>query len=313
MATCNRSAHSWAARSAIQKAIRRGDIAMARQAMRILLNEEPTWLFWRMQAIVPEEVWQLSGKNLSEVELARKRYREGDVDEAVGILDRHISRVCASEKDRSANGLAMFFIDRWAMDRYDGPDSRDELHATQWMLMKTAKWMKNKKHAKEWFARVKNESSKFGDDVYSIIDACEARFFAGGMDGDKIMLMAASILAMTQETTPPPLAQIPQAPEVRAGPWPWYVYDMHTYPGKRAMCRVISEVSWKRPKFHFERVWFALESGRVNALAKTDFWWREYLRVFLKEFRVTRDVWEAPGGLRDRLKFRIESAIANGS
>ena len=294
----------WGARSAVQKAIRRGDREMARMAAEVLWDEDPHWLQWRLPAIVPEEVWQLTPVNhavLKEVESLMRRKQKASAREK--IIDWTVE-LSSYEKNRDPNGLVLLVLDDWAQ-KWINDLCLDEFRTNQLSMCREFIARKKAGGDASLFTRLERESANLGEWQSKIVDAAKGRYFAGGMDGDRCMLLCLCVMALTEK-------ELPEAKKTDVqgdweyyngnGQWPWYVYDMHNARGKRAMNKLLGRDASEETKFFFTRIWFALESGRVNKLDDLSFWWRAYLRCFLKQFGMNRAKWNAPNGFRDRLR-----------
>ena len=280
---------NYGARSAIQKAIRRGMPDMARQAFEILWRNDPKWIIWRLQAIVPEEIWQLSALNIKICRAAQEGILKcvDETDSAKSLLLGWILKLTTYAKNRDANGLAILLENEWRRI-YSPPNT--EISSKRWRLASRAMEMKNAMESRRWFDEILKEAP---ENRKGFIDAASTRFFAGGMDGDKRMLMCMAIIATTEpEIVLPDKRQIDEPISCRTGDWPWYVYDMHTLLGKRAMAYAIKVLQWNRTAEDFKSVWFVMESGKCDRHDEATFWWREYLGLFMKRFGITRKDWD---------------------
>jgi len=294
----------WAARSAIQKGIRRGDPSLTFTAFEILFRIEPKWLLWRLKAIVPEEIWQLSGKNvkiLSKVELL---LASGKHHLAYKILKKWVLELCKYSKNRDANGLSWLITVPKFRHRLFSYRLND-LHLMQWELLSKNTFPYSKlqpTEAVKFFDSLRELAS--GDaQRLEVIDAAEHRFLMGGMLGDRIMLMATAVLAATEPDVDPPEKSLCLfgEPDV-LNEWPWYVYDFHTLVGRRALEDVRKLLYKDKNRGAIDKIWFMLESGRVNTLDFRSFWWKLALKCYLDVYKIDRSVWESEGGYRDLIK-----------
>jgi hypothetical protein len=140
-----------------------------------------------------------------------------------------------------------------------------------------------------------------------IIDAVwvlRYRFYSGGMEGDKRLMIAVAVLYLTEDDlSPPEMHEIDFTG--RTGNWPWYVYDMHTRVGKKAMSKAKKELgirSWD----WLQSVWFNNESGLIYPMDERAVFWAELRRkVWLAWAKMSTTDWRS-SDLRDFLATYLE-------
>jgi hypothetical protein len=260
----------YGSRSGIQKAIRRGDLNLARTCFEILWADKAqrNWLKWRLPVLVAEEAWFFAG------ELGDFLASEPGDDERA--WRKFIYRLTLVTKSKDAHGL-------YACATLDFPtELEDNLsRVLAWELAQM-----HKAHLKagddpltvmrETFSNLDSKVS-FSPYAKRGIQRLVGRAFSGGMIGDKWMILACIFLFASRRVTK---SKVLIQEQVGLARWrksngsgkpkrvnlPWYAFDMHTQLGKIAL-----SIFMKRKAKDFgiatrddcEEIWFFLESGYV--------------------------------------------------
>lgn len=304
------------ARSGIQKAIRRGDLDLAKTSFDLLWaeKEHQAWLKWRMPVLVGEEAWYMAGE-LSEF-LAPKPTAEID-------WRRFTYRLALTVKVKDADALCWW--------RATPPEEAEGVDVLSRRLAAELDMMRSANQGEDPVATVEETVATLTATAPYLtqyekdgIDVLRKRIYAGGMVGDKWMLLAAIILIISRGIQK---SYVSQSEAIGMEAWknkagkrkprtvslPWYVFDMHTQAGKFAM-----NVFMKRKAADFlikdrdalQSVWFIEESAFVPPhllievgadeeviLPHQTFWWQyvtdkmeaKVLGHTLEEFR--ENVW----------------------
>jgi len=259
--------------SALQKAIRRGDLNLARTAFDVMWAEKEhrNWMKWRLSILVIEEAWYFTG------ELAQFLKLKSDTEED---WRKFIYRLCLIPKNKDADalwGLSSIAVERtplldevarWKERIGDGDPSliADELF--------------------EWLV----DGEKLTDYEKDAIRVAKRRVGMGGMLGDKQQCIVAMILiaqhGLQQERVKK--AEVEGLKRWKGGKpktvnLPWYVFDFHTALGKMARSIFLKRKAKDFGNIDedgFSKIWFHLESGFVpkDLIAESQaFWpaWRE--------------------------------------
>ncbi|MFA7165583.1 MAG: hypothetical protein WC124_07060 [Desulfoplanes sp.] len=288
----------WAARSAIQKAIRRSDTGMLHAAFAILWEKDRNWLVWRLPVLAIEEVWQYAGDAWKLFADFQKAPDQELFAEAASEL---LETLCRSYKDHSAYLLSVLWENssRW---NYQGP-SKEPYACRFSSLVRMLEY--RHKHGDEAVARsvmLKAQALDNADIEYATRGCMQRFLIPGGMAGDRIMALIAGFLCLTSFNGPPPLA--PTATTTSPEDWPWYVYDQHTTIGKKAFTRAAQRLAMHPLKL--QQTTFRFTGGVRTPIDKKAFWPQEYERVMHKIAPHEQTLWE------QRIKPVIKEEIING-
>lgn len=286
--------------SAIQKAIRRGDLDLAYTAFNTLWSETKhrNWLRWRMTVLVVEEAWYLSG------ELA-KFYKSVSKDDEKG-WKKFIYLLTMVPKAKDAGVL------RYAEKDVDHTEAKEMRYWMEYPIDEAADSL---------FQQMKDEHfGKLTQYELKGASVLRARAKMGGMYDDRVACIAAMVLIGTRrmrkpkvekvidETTRQRLKIFNRKPRtVELG---WYCFDMHTVVGKMALSISIKKnKNYGLAKNDLSNVWFCLESAKVtkNLLQvarlteKPSFldnmWWPLYVKNTLsiggQGAKATKELWDS--------------------
>lgn len=226
----------YGARSGIQKAIRRGDLDLAKTCFDLLWGDksQQNWLKWRMTTLVLEEAWHMAG------ELNKLQQKEDPTGADYRAL---IYKLTLCSKSKDAVGL-WFIINEFPKVSLDF----DEIN-----LMK---------HWNQRYQANGKDEGMICDEIYetavgnpeyteltayeiSALQSMRRRSKMGGMTGDRCICMSAMLLTISRGLDPD---LIQSDLKKQAKKWkaivdrgkpitvemPWYAFDMHTQCGKIA-------------------------------------------------------------------------------
>lgn len=259
-------------RSGIQKAVRRGDLGIAKTCFDALWSEKEhrNWLKWRTPVLVVEEGVHLAGeysKMYSGLKSIAKDSRQ-ERDE----WRKFIYRLTVSRKGKDAGGLSLLAETLMGM----GKSSHENKEINIAMVVRRK--MATQKHndvADDIYNRVlEGEFGSLDDYEKSGVRVYLARAKSGGMTCDKIQCVIAMTMiamrGMKENEIHSNLRVDIEAAKSKNGSnilsvvdLPWYCYDMHTRPGKMAMGIFTKKYGAKYglQENTFDEVWFFMESG----------------------------------------------------
>ena len=251
-------------RSAIQKAIRRGDLNLAKTAFDALWADKThrNWLKWRLPILVVEEALHLTG------ELAEFLTEHG-TDNNEKAWKKFIYTVTISLKSKDAVGIRFFAL------------NPDKIQYMTEELKVVTSWI--------------NPDTPALDQAVALFDACmkmrkltqyevrainclKERIFKGGMEGDKSFCLAGMILitlrGLDADEVKKQVAHDVKVYKEKNGAipktinLPWYVFDKHTQLGKMAF-RIFMKRKAAQAGIPDEdvlwRLWFFSESAKTPA------------------------------------------------
>ncbi len=264
----------WAARSAIQKAIRRSDQGMFRAAFTILWDMDQSWLLWRLSILAIEEVWQHAG---AARELLTAVKESGNPKAfRTGVHD-FLETLCLSAKDHSTYAL-LVLLDLYGQGRYQGPEQ--EPYKRRWNSLVRMIAYRHERGDEVVAEAVLDKASHLENpEASQTAKGCMGRFaIQGGMDDDRTMALIGGFLALTSYAGPPPSAQPTDVAE--PSDWPWWVYDHHTSVGKSVFPSLARNLGIS--KTELTRLSFAFTGGVRTPVATNAFWPQEFDRVLDK-------------------------------
>lgn len=217
MAKKKKTSFEWAAQSAIQKGIRRGDIPLVVAAFSLLWEKDRSWLLWRVPILAVEEYWPSAA-----------RMPSGVMDRSVdrGVLLDFLLSLALCPKDRSAHGLCRMYAGWVNEPGHRGKQARWMRRALELNESGTAS------RAIEFF---RSEAAGLASRV---VEVAKYRFAdgRGGMAGDRKICLAAMVLALTETAASYDMPRYGgDIPSKGYDRWPWWCYDMHTKPGLSAL------------------------------------------------------------------------------
>jgi hypothetical protein len=260
-------------KSAIQKALRRGNLPLLKLSFSKLWETEPKWILWRLPILAAEESFLYTGiaGQLSWPEPSRED------------LWRLLCNVATHPKNKEAEGLNIL------------ADKCEKLKENPKKLIKDPErmaifngWMEIRK--KVGLLETDPEAFwglfSYGDNEFAgeIVRTARRRSKFGGMSGDKMLLFVAAYLACSTKVEPIELEEVPKEEEVEAAEEiPSYCWDMHTSIGKIAHYQI-------RKMFQDEsmgeyvsmELWFNLGSAWCDSMVEDSFWWNLCLEAWAK-------------------------------
>jgi hypothetical protein len=290
-------------KSAIQKSIRRGDLALLKLSFGKLWEIDPKWLLWRFPILCGEESEMFVGIG------GRVSFTENPSREEIWKV---LANMTIQAKSKEAEGLRVFsrqiIEQKWNPEDFVEGERLRELLA--WMdVQKRIDWDgTNKQEFWSWFNAGENPYVK------ETLTTCKRRFYTGGMGGDRELMVTIAWMCVTRPWQEPEMIEVPKEENVEpAKGLPWYVWDMHTSIGKivRLELRKLIEdrMEWR---YVTDDLWFNQESAKCDRLAEGSFWWPLMVNALWKRYgrmpeEAERDwqVW------RPRIKALVEKEMVN--
>ncbi len=253
----------YGSRSGIQKAVRRGDLDLAKTCFDILWPDKTqrSWLKWRLPAIVGEDCWFMAG------ELAKLQNSESQEEKD---WRRFVYQLTLVVKNKDASAFEGTHLLRLSGEEKNHPEFRQfkELrklagNAPDSIIM----------NAKDTLA----ESAGVNSYTLGAMQALANRALQGGMLGDKWVMLSSQVMLASRGLDEEEVQeQIQQgfirwldkagSRQPRTVDLPWFVFDMHTVAGKMAMSAVFNKQGDKfrlKSKEELDLIWFLLESAFV--------------------------------------------------
>jgi hypothetical protein len=238
-----------AARSLLQKAVRRGSTAVARATFRYLIAEKDDliWLRSRLAVITFEEAWPYGVK-------ATFGRLESE------ILGHYVA-LCRQTKNKDAAGLGSL---AYALSRGDKTVLLGD--ESDWHIRVVEKAMRARASFWDW---IQAEAAPADERVQGLVaHALEGSKKAGWL-WDKAFTFAAALLAVKG-----PIPEITYIDSTEPDPFPYWVsIDKHTPLGKEVVRAVANEV--RIPPNTALWLSFYLESAVCNQMAESPWWERE--------------------------------------
>lgn len=251
--------------SAIQKAIRRSDLNLAKTAFEAMWSEKEhrNWLKWRFVILAEEDCWQMLG------EAARfLAEKPGDNEKD---WKRMIYRLCLVDKSKDPeplSTLAVMHCKKPCLGRnhVSHPEMKAMLH-----------WIKKMEDSDpstvagplmDWC----KEQRDLSEYEYGALRIAKSRVHQGGMLADRIACLGAMILitlrGLPEETITNHIKECEETRIVarpRGIVLPWYVFDMHTQAGQMALNVFMKRRAGSYPagltKGIVDCLWFFYESA----------------------------------------------------
>lgn len=280
----------YGARSGIQKAIRRGDLDLAKTCFDLLWSESKhrNWLKWRLPVLGVEECFHLSGEV---AKLVMDKDRMKDEKE----MRKIVYRMVVSRKARDAVGLSSM---RKLKDRL----LHDEMVLASKYFPKDEKDIDFRKLSASLKRALKRKNT-FSEYEKSTLGMMEFRANIGGMVGDRIMMLMGMILVATRGLDEEKVREIEQedlkkykVAKPKTIEMPWYVFDRHTQVGKIVL-GIFTKKYGERFELDKDELWtlfFNCESAKVpddkisliditeNPKTTDSMWWGYYLKRVLE-------------------------------
>ncbi len=289
-------------KSAIQKALRRGDLPLLKMSFSKLMEVEPKWILWRLPILAAEESFLYTGMagTLSWPEPKREdvwkllvniaTHPKNKEAEGLNIHGDKITRHNENPSDLIKDPKRMAIFNGWMAIR-----SKIDLIETDPETF----W--------GWFS--------YGDNEFAgeIVKIARRRSKFGGTGGDHTLLFSAAYLACVTKVEPIVLDNVPAEEEIEpAKEIPWYCWDMHTGVGKIAhyqMKKAIGDESMG--EYVAMELWFNLESARCDRMIEDGFWWDLCLDAWRKRRGKSREQTATEWELwMPRIKARVEKMMA---
>ena len=238
-----------AARSLLQKAIRRGRADTAEAAFRFVAPTRPEfdWMRSRLAVFTFEEAWPYG------------RAVTFSMSEDENL--RHVLALCGVQKNKDAAGLGSL-----AYALSEGDTTVLEHDDGDWYIRVVARAIKQRDKFREW---AHNEARKLETDRALLVANAIEGSKKASWPWDRAFTYAAALLAI-KHAVPDPVA-VPPPP---ADPFPyWVALDKHTPQGKEAIRRVAHAASVPANT----ALWlsFYFESASCASLAPSPWWERE--------------------------------------
>jgi len=260
----------YGARSGIQKAIRRGDLDLAKTCFDLLWAESKhrNWLKWRTPILVMEEVWWMAGELAELMQMENKQEKD---------WRRFIYLLTVVSKQKDAEPLVPLAgrLKVGIEEERIAVELKKRLDAVNGDPMKVAFWLTE--HLMDF--------RKMSDYESAALETIRKRVFAGGMLGDRVGCLGVMILVaargLKKEEVKRKIEEDWRLWKQKHGSkppktvnLPWYVFDMHTMVGKMAMRVFLKYREQKGFGWVTERdlddLWFYAESAWVPAWMRTD-------------------------------------------
>ena len=291
----------WLAKSAIQKAYRRGDQTLFDYSFDMLAkSKEAAWLTRRAVILPAEENWMQTYKvgrimNL----IVNPVWKAGNYQYACDTMSKYLRQQAMFAKNKTADGIratAEYIIHMSSIkayecvDKYIKPYVSDlEMVLLQQMIDIEGAFLAGEKSLskgmwEEIWRAVDEISPKGCKDPDLIlrdqIGACYFRSKFGAMASDKTLLACICLLSMDAWkfgiTSKFPVEEeiIPAQEDgwdVEANGWPWWIADMHTRQGKIAISSAAKKFGY--PANVIKAAWFYEESAKCNQFTGSTTWW----------------------------------------
>jgi len=257
----------YGARSGIQKAIRRGQVGLAKLCFDTIWADEKSrsWLKWRLAAIVPEDAWGFTGEYARFLETDAPFNRKRDwyklvirltvfiknKDSALGFTDNLDQGFPGDREARCMHAIKRAIHTLYA----DNPDK----------LLKP--------RLVSLLQSIAPRPTVFTLYEQKAFDLLQSRRFGGGLKADKWICLAVLVLLWCRGLDENRVKEIEAAQKavyagVQINPpqdLPWYVFDMHTRTGKlagRVWLKNYNPKSWTDAVFN--NMWFCCESAKLG-------------------------------------------------
>lgn len=245
--------------SGIQKAIRRGDLDLAKTCFDLMWSEKQhrSWLQWRFVILVEEEMWWMLGE-------ASKFLKEKE-SKSPDDWKKFIYKLCLLPKSKDTESL-------FELSRKGDFDHKEMEEMLFWKGVLDETGMASA--SDELMQDIRD--GRYGDKSEYELNAVRIskhRANSGGMAGDKTACFATMLLiAMrglkqddVEDYISDSLKKKKIARQPRTVELPWYVFDMHTTIGKMAMSIFMKHHAEKFDidKDGLDGLWFCLESAKI--------------------------------------------------
>lgn len=295
--------HVWIAKSAIQKAYRRGDQTLFDYSFNLLVaNNELDWLIRRALIFPAEENWPQVypvGRLLNHI--ITPMMKNGSHTDAAITLKNYLRQQATFVKNKAADGIratADYLVNMapTAASKYVEEYLKPKISNIEMILLQQMMEIEHsfKQGAKsidkdlwEELWRAVDEIAPKGCEEPNLIlrdqvGACYFRSKYGGMASDKTLLICVCLLSLddwklgiqnhfpTKEVIP--FGSIEKGYDVLTElGWPWWACDMHTKQGKIAISAAAKKFGF--PPNIIKATWFYEESAICNTTTLGSYWW----------------------------------------
>lgn len=266
----------YAARSGIQKAIRRGEVSLAKTCFDIVWAEPKhrQWLKWRLPVFVFEDCWPMAG----ELALIQEQAKGLRGDDAYKAYRSAILKFTIAQKSKDASALWLLAVHGKSTEAYA---DNAEFHA----MKRLASLVIDEKVAALPYETVTDIlHSEFQRDLTSYekaaCNAIEKRRQSGGMVSDQWNVLSALVLIYSRGLNQTEILEMLDVQKQkyagqsvkRIGRLPLYCFDMHTRPGLQAKNLFLKNHSAEFPLFDtpdkLMTAWFSFESAKIGEAVK---------------------------------------------
>jgi hypothetical protein len=253
-------------RSLLQKALRRADIDMTRQAVAYLIhNNDFDWMRKRLAVLTFEECWTYG--------------LEVSYDNDEHIISEHIYKLVGTVKNRNAAGLGSlaYALSEGDESVYDGGSEDRNIKII-------AEAIKRHKDFWEW---TKNQDST--DKQKTLVEKADKGFRKAGWPWDRAFAQAAAYLAIKDDIPDTIYIQ----PKSDSNFPLWVAIDKHTQQGKAAIREAAKQINFNANK----ALWLAFyfESAKCNDIQFSPWWEREVkwrMKKLELDYEEARQTWE---------------------
>lgn len=258
-------------KSAVQKAIRRGDLGLLRWALdRVWRQPEGrAWLCRRLPILAAEEVWTHLGWAGYTARLAQGLLKRPEGEEtALTLLEGALGTLADACKNKDGSALqALVPLGNGGTasvsDLAGVLETRQPVQVTEMILELLAR------RADPWLTLLAWASQHGTLESVLVVQEAKAGYAGGALENDRRFFVGGAVLAAlypeqvaTQIRLQPFVAQ-PTLP-------PWGVADMHTEPGRRVLSLVAKTAGI--PREALRALWFNFESAFLDREC-TEGWW----------------------------------------
>jgi len=253
-------------RSLLQKALRRADIDMTRQAVAYLIhNNDFDWMRKRLAVLTFEECWTYG--------------LEVSYDNDEHIISEHIYKLVGTVKNRNAAGLGSlaYALSEGDESVYDGGSEDRNIKII-------AEAIKRHKDFWEW---TKNQD--ITDKQKTLVEKAYKGFKKAGWPWDRAFAQAAAYLAIKDDIPDTIYIQ----PKSDSNFPLWVAIDKHTQQGKAAIREAAKQINFNANK----ALWLAFyfESAKCNDIQFSPWWEREVkwrMKKLELDYEEARQTWE---------------------
>jgi len=296
-------------KSAVQKAIRRGDLGVLRWSLdRVWRRPEGrAWLCRRLPILAGEELWSHVGWAGYTGRIGQALVKRPGAEQAARVvLEGAAAALAAAVKNKDAEGLQT--LARWGEDLPASVGALTAaLQAGQALRVAVITFALLGQGGDPWTVLLGWAATHGTTESVLVVEEARARYGRGALEDDQRLFVGAAVLAALypeQVATHIELHPV----EAFAVPPDWVVADMHTDLGRRALSRVAK--ARNIPRETLSTLWFYMESARLDR-ERTDGWWPTAVETILQRHGFAsvgdaRQTWE---WLRSEIQHEIEAGL----